>query len=168
MSAAKNTKERRGVTGRHVLFMFVAFFGAIFVANAVFITLALKSFPGESQKKSYLQGIHYNDRLAEREAQEQLGWHAQISKVERGGDGAFVDLLLLDAGNEPLNAMTIEGDLTRPAHSQEDQRILFSAAGDGLYRGALENAAPGVWNLAAVATNARDEQFNIRARIIIP
>ena len=63
MSKTDGIDDRRGITGRHVLLMLVAFFGAILVANAIFITVALKSFPGESQKKSYVQGIRYKRNI---------------------------------------------------------------------------------------------------------
>ncbi len=157
-----------GITGRHVFFMLVAFFGVIIGANVIFVSIALKSFPGESQKKSYLQGLQYNATLTERAAQERLGWRAQIIRVERAGAGAIIEMRLSDARAQPLHVMVTDGDLQRPTHHREDQPIAFVALGDGVYRGELEVLAPGVWEFAAVATNARDEVFDIRARITIP
>jgi len=160
--------DRRGITGRHVLLMLVAFFAVIIAANAIFITVALKSFPGESQKKSYLQGIHYNDRLAERIVQDRLGWQAQITSVERNGDGAFIEMHLSDARNDPLRVLVSDAELRRPVHHHEDKQLSFRALGDGVYRSDIEALASGVWDLTAVAKNARDERFDIRARIIVP
>ena len=41
-----NMKDPKAITGKTVLVWLLAFFGVIFTANAVFIYLALGSFPG--------------------------------------------------------------------------------------------------------------------------
>lgn len=158
----------RGITGRHVLFMLIAFFGAIIAANVVFVSIALKSFPGESQEQSYLEGVRFNDTLAARAAQEKLGWRAQVTRIERAGEGAVLELLLLGAEGEALNALNIEGDLKRPTYQGDDQTVRFERTGAGRYRADLSVIAAGVWDLEAVASGAGEERFAFRARIIVP
>ena len=160
--------DGRGITGRHVLFMLIVFFGAIIAANIVFVSIALKSFPGESQEQSYLEGVRFNDTLAARAAQENLGWRAQVTRIERAGEGAVLELRLLGAEGEALSALVIEGDLKRPAHQGEDQPVNFQAIGAGQYRVELSAIAAGVWDLDAVASGAGEESFAFKARIIVP
>ena len=70
--AEKKAKGSFKITGWHVLFSVIAFFGVITAVNAVMISYAVKSFPGEDQKKSYMQGLQYNKVLEEKKLQEQL------------------------------------------------------------------------------------------------
>ncbi len=65
------------ITGWHVLAGMILFFSTIIAVNAVFISLAVQSFPGEDQRRSYVQGLEYNDVIAQRRAQAALGWTAR-------------------------------------------------------------------------------------------
>ena len=68
--------------GWHVLAGMIAFFGVIFSVNAFFITTALRTFPGEETRRSYVQGLAYNDVIAERQAQAALGWSAAVNLTQ--------------------------------------------------------------------------------------
>ena len=69
------------LTGVHVLTAILAFFAVIIFVNAIFLTLALRSYPGEHEAKSYMQGLNYNERLAARERQAALGWTMEIAEA---------------------------------------------------------------------------------------
>ncbi len=154
------------ITGKHVLFAIVVFFAIIFAANAVFITLALQSFPGETEKHAYVQGLRYNEVLAEREAQAALGWRAEVSRVERAGDGAIIELRLYDAAGQVLSGLRIEGALRRPVQDHEDTALVFTSTPGGAYRAAAA-LTPGVWDLTAEAASENGAKLNIAARIIV-
>ena len=81
----------RTLTGRGVLFWLALFFGVVILTNAIFVTAAVKTFRGEDEQKPYLQGIAYNQTLARRAEQVELGWRAVIA-AERSGDGAHARL----------------------------------------------------------------------------
>ena len=63
LTAEQGTFELKGW---HVLLILMAFFGVMFSVNGVFLYHAITSFPGEDVKKSYVQGLNYNDTLAVR------------------------------------------------------------------------------------------------------
>ncbi len=155
------------ITGKHVLLALLAFFGVIIVANAIFITLAVRSFPGESEEKPYIQGLNYNKVLADRAEQAALGWRAEVVRAERTGDGAIIGLRLYDAADQPLLRLRIEGVLKRPAYKGEDTAITFNLTSEGVYQASVSPLSPGVWDLSAEAANEKGERFDVAARMMI-
>ena len=73
--------------GWHVLLIMLGFFGVMFAVNGVFLYHAITSFPGEDVKKSYVQGLNYNQTLSARASQADLGWRAEAGL--RDGTIAF-------------------------------------------------------------------------------
>lgn len=154
------------LNGRHVLAMLVAFFAVVIVANAIFIALALKSFPGEQEKKSYLQGLRFNERIADRKAQDALGWSVEIA-TPRGGDGLVsIDLVFLSATDTPIGGLAIDGLLSRPASEEFDAALVFEEIAAGAYRARIA-APPGVWRLQATARNERGDAFALEKRLTL-
>lgn len=153
------------ITGRHVLFTTVGFFLVVIAVNAVFITLAVKSFPGEQEKKSYVQGLHFNDHLKAKEAQDSLGWKAEITRAEIADGNAVIELYFSDADEAPLYDLDINGLISRPADDDFDQEIAFSPAGPGHYVAVIGGVEPGVWLLKAEALNLKDETFSLETKI---
>ncbi len=154
------------LNGKHVLAMFLVFFAIIIIANAVFITFAVKSFPGEQEKKSYLQGVRFNDRLAEREAQNALGWTAEIATA-RAEDGLVsIELAFRSATNAPISGLSVEGVLSRPVSDEFDAPVAFEELAGGAYRASI--AVPsGAWRLQATATNENGDRFELEKRLLI-
>ena len=71
------------VTGWHVLAVILVFFGVIITVNVIFIIQATRTFRGEDEPRSYVQGLDYNSTLAARAEQAALGWTA-TTEVEDG------------------------------------------------------------------------------------
>ena len=125
----------------------LGFFGVMFAVNGVFLYHAITSFPGEDVKKSYVQGLNYNDTLAARAAQAELGWTAEAGLQ----DGELLVFRLRDADGAPLSNYAVIGEMRRISHprcgsgdhlqscSRRDRMVnMFADAG------AL---APGQWSL---------------------
>jgi nitrogen fixation protein FixH len=160
--------EKGKLTGRHVLIMVLAFFGVMIAANVIFISAAVKSFPGVAEEKSYFQGLHYNDTLAERTAQSLLGWRAEVSEVTRDGAAGAIVVRMTNANGAALSGLVLTGALKRPTHSTEDQALAFDYLGDGAYRAEIKAFAAGAWDLTARAENSDGDAFDIDARIVAP
>ena len=62
LSADPSSKSGK-LTGWHVFWIMLGFFGLMFTVNGIFLYHAITSFPGEDVKKSYLQGLDYNSTL---------------------------------------------------------------------------------------------------------
>lgn len=152
------------IRGWHVLAMFAAFFAAIVAANAIFITLAVRTFPGEEEKKSYLQGLHYNQRLEEREAQAALGWHVEIAQVRMERDPG-IELSFVSATLTPLTGLRVTGKMSGLVDDKDDRALDFFEAAPGVYRARTQGIDSGVWRLDATATGSRREKFTLAKRM---
>lgn len=149
------------IKGKHVLIAMLVFFGGVIAVNALFITLALNSFPGEDVRRSYLQGLHYNETLRERAQQAALGWRASAAIAE---DGASLIIVLRDHEHRPVEHAQLQAQLRRPAESASDEALAFTPMGDGRYRAALNALRPGVWDLRLTATRGED-RFDLQRRL---
>lgn len=154
------------LTGRHVLLLLIAFFGTIIAANAVFISLAVKSFPGVETERPFEEGKAFNDKLAARAAGRALGWRASIETARE--DQARLELSFVGRSGVPLGGLTVVGALRRPANAAGDQTLMFLEKGGGVYAAEAINAQAGAWILSATATAPTGETLEIRQRIILP
>jgi nitrogen fixation protein FixH len=153
------------ITGRHVLFSIVGFFLIIIAVNAIFITLAVQSFPGEQEKKSYLQGLRFNDKLEAQDVQKALGWTAEIMKAEIADGSAVIEIYFSNSAEEPLYDLGISGFLSRPADDDFDREVAFSPAGPGRYTAVVNGVEPGVWLLKAEAISLDGETFAMETKL---
>lgn len=138
------------VRGWHVLASMLLFFGAIIAVNVAFAVVAVRSFPGEDVRRSYLQGIQYNDTLAQRRAEMAVGWTAVAALTERDG-APILEVRLRAPNGEPIRGATINGVLQRPATAREDRDLSFVEVGDGRYEAEPGELVPGQWRLRARA-----------------
>lgn len=150
--------------GGHVLTILLGAFALVIAANAVFITLAIRSFPGEEEKKSYMQGLAYNARLEEREAQEKLGWSATITAFERVGAEVALEIHVATASAVPVAGLALEGALSRPAGPQS-LPLMFHETAPGRYRAMAPGLANGVWRLDATAAADSGAIFRLRKKL---
>ncbi|MBL8551242.1 MAG: FixH family protein [Hyphomonadaceae bacterium] len=157
MSARSGPGPLRGV---HVWSALAAFFLLVIAVNATFITLALRTFPGEDVRRSYLQGLHYNETLADRRAQAKLGWRASAI-LSTGASGPLVEVRIRDRDGAPLSDLELSGVLRRPATANADAQLAFVALGDGLYIAPAPSLAPGQWRLRAQARRRNGERFDL-------
>lgn len=134
------------VKGRHVLIAMITFFGVIFSVNAVFITTALNTFPGEEVRRSYMQGLAYNEVIAARRAQAELGWSATVNAL----DGRVL-VAVEDAEGQPVMGLRLNGVLRRPTTDGYDRPLAFTEARPGVYAADHGAALEGRWILAAEA-----------------
>lgn len=161
LETARTGKELKGW---HVLLVMLSFFGVMFSVNGVFLFHAITSFPGEDIKKSYVQGLSFNDTLAERAAQAELGWSAEAGLVD--------DLLILrlqDSEQTPLSSQLVVAELRRHTTNQEDRTISFRARRSGEYVADTGRLAPGQWLLRINVFDAAGETvlFRIEKTLIV-
>lgn len=135
------------VRGWHVLVMILLFFGVTIGVNATFITLAMRTHPGEDVPRSYYQGLNYNETLARRQAQQALGWTARVNVV----DGELL-VEVRDAAGEPVSGLMLAGALNHPTNTARDCPLTFRETRAGLYRVDLPCREAGQWHLRAANT----------------
>lgn len=155
---ARREFELRGV---HVLWAMLAFFGAIIAVNLAFAAIAVRSFPGEDVRRSYLQGLEYNRTLAERRTQAALGWQVTAFLAE----GPAVEVALRTREGRLLDGLSLRGDLQRPTDARLDRALSFEPVGPGRYRAHMADLPQGVWRLRARAANAQGEALDFELEL---
>lgn len=160
---AQNQPAKGSLTGRHVLVMILLFFGAVIAINVAFSIAAVRSFPGEDEKHSYVQGLRFNDKLAARAAQTRLGWSANMDVAPKGAN-AQLHVRFVDKGGQPIEGLVIEGKVRRPATTRDDRPVKFTAMGGGLYVADAGNLAPGGWMFEGAAARGT-ERFEFERRM---
>jgi nitrogen fixation protein FixH len=160
---AFQSAQRHEIHGRHVLIAMLMFFGAIIAINIAFSFVAVRSFPGEDEKRSYLQGLRYNEKLAARAAQADLGWTARMEALPQGNE-AQLSVRFADRGGRPLDGLAITGKLRRPATTREDRAVTFTGAGDGIYVAHVAALGVGGWVFQGAATRGT-ERFEFERRM---
>lgn len=150
--------------GWHVLLIMLGFFGVMFAVNGVFLYHAITSFPGEDIKKSYVQGLNYNDTLAQRASQAELGWTA-----EAGVQSGELIFRLRDAEGAPLSNYAVIGEIRRSATQSADQAIIYQARANGEYVADAGDLAPGQWLLRINVMDPAAETvlFNVHKTILV-
>ncbi|MGA0604817.1 FixH family protein [Phenylobacterium sp. VNQ135] len=147
------------ITGWHVLAAVCAFFAVVIAVDASFTVMALRTFPGQVSVTPYEDGLLYNQRIAQEEAQAKLGWRA-AAEVAPG----LVVLTVQDAAGRPLRGLTVTGRLERPATESGRRTPRFIETAPGRYEGAT-SAIEGAWDLTAEAVDAAGRRFVAERRL---
>ena len=134
-------QERQGLSGRNVLMAVIAFFGAVFFANGIFIYAALSTYSGVVANEPYRKGLQYNDRIAAGDRQAQLGWTAEAALDPAAG----LTFLLRKTDGTPVSGLRISGTLGRPSTVEFDRRLVLKEVEPGRYVGGVEDLSPGAW-----------------------
>lgn len=157
---------RYQVRGWHVLAAMLAFFGAVIAVNTAFIVYAVRTFPGEDVRRSYLQGLNYNETLADRGAQAALGWRASAALVPLD-HGVEIEVILRARDGAPVTGANIVGELQWPTTDVFDRALAFEPVGDGRYRARVGELDAGRWRLRAQARRD-DVAFDLEAELTWP
>ncbi|MEL7486592.1 MAG: FixH family protein, partial [Pseudomonadota bacterium] len=130
-------------------------------------SIAVRSFPGEQEKKSYLQGRNFNETLAARERQQALGWTAEIAEAERRETGSTFSISIRTESGAPVRGLALTGTLSRPIHARDDQYLAFTEIGDGVYRAQASSIDAGRWVLATRAEIPGEAAFSTRSELTL-
>lgn len=162
-----NGGSHRELTGRKVLVWLFGFFGIIFAANAVFIYLALGTFPGVVVESSYEAGQAYNREIAAAKVQEALDWQVTSDLQPAPDGGGRLVVTARDASGTPLFGVDIEATLRSPVRDDADLAVAFTAEGGGRYVGTIADLHPGNWNLVLEISEDGARRFRSENRIYV-
>lgn len=171
MPASAKTQAPFRLTGLHVLLAIVGFFLVTIAVNSVFVFLALDTFTGVESEHAYTDGLHFNNEIARREAQEQLNWRAELSHNWSADTGHLrVSFALQDNANEPMSSLAFVGRLRRPTDTALDRQIAFQETGIGIYSVDIADVPAGAWDVEiesdpAPAAGAAPQVFKAKKRI---
>lgn len=151
----------RVITGRHVLWAFVAFFGAIAAVNLALAVIAERSWTGLVVSSSHVAGQRFNDHLAAAAIQAELGWRGTLAV-----DGDRLGFTLVDSEGEPVGIAVARVTLERPVGTGDDPGTITMAVTGG--EATLDLPLPrGVWNVRVDATAISGDTFRLDDRITV-
>ncbi len=143
-----SVRAKKELTGRHVLYMLLAFFGVMLAVNIYFTVAAVKSFRGEDVPRSYRQGLEYNQTLAARAVQNDMDWSVRANQI----DDRIV-LLFQDNDGQAITQLSVEAKLRHPVDTARDLPVKFSPNAEGRYE-ATNIPLGGKWLLVGTASNS--------------
>ncbi len=149
--------QKGKLTGWHVLFILCVFFGVMVAVNVVFTVFAVKTFPGEQVEKSYVQGIHYNDVLKDKERQAALGWAAEIGFEKQDNGAPRLVSNWFDKSGEPMTQLTVNAKIVREVSEEGMSEFTLSADGPGRYYSDMSELGAGIWRIEVTAANSDNE-----------
>jgi nitrogen fixation protein FixH len=154
------------LTGRGVLLLLVGFFGVIILTNAIFITLAVRTFRGEDEAKPYLQGIAYNQTLSRRAQQARLGWRASIADRRLPSGAVLLTVEIAQPDGKPPQGLALAGELRHPADEHRDRSLHFAETAPGHFETQLRDLAPGRWHM--IVSNRLAQPFQAERGLWVP
>lgn len=161
---------RRVSNDQWIPWSFVAFFGVVVLVNGIMIYVAFSTWTGISDENanSYRQGLTYNDRLAEAEAQHALGWRADASFDSIGLGAGQLRFHLTDDNGTPLTGADVAATILRPTHPGHDFATSMPA-GDalGTYSADITFPLPGQWDIRIVAEHPNGT-YRLSSRVFVP
>lgn len=160
------TKENsRVIRGRHVLLAMLAMFGTVIAVNALFVYLAIGTFTGVTTANPFQEGLAYNEVLAARDAQRDVGWQGEVALTRLDAGTDRITLRVSDAGGRPVTGLGLSSALRRPTHAGMDQALAWHEAGPGRYEADVTLPARGNWDLVIAADDGRNQPFAMKARL---
>ncbi len=154
------------LTGGDVLIWLAGFFGLILLTNIVFVTMAVRTFRGEDEQHPYLQGIQYNQTLAQRAEQVHRGWQASISASRLPSGVVRTTVLLVGPDKKPQDGVLLAGLLRHPADENLDRPLQFQQIAPGRHEAVITGVRPGNWDVL-VFSKAKPP-FHASRRLWVP
>ena len=136
----KTFSMAKPITGRHILAMFVAFFGVVAAVNILMATAATRSWTGLVVENSYVASQHFNDDVAALRKSAELGVTHRLH-IEHGK----LVLSLQGADGKPLDAENVQIQFERPFGKTREQNLVATRIAPGQFE-APASLAAGIWN----------------------
>ena len=150
------------ITGKHVVFFFIAFFGIIFTVNGYMIYKSQSSWTGLETHDAYRKGLKYNQKLSASSAQNTRDWTMDLTRKELADGGFELTAIPKDKNNEGLSALNMKASLVRPTHEGIDREFPLKETGLGVYTGTIGKIPLGKWYL--LVTASRNGQVLYRSK----
>lgn len=153
------------ITGRKVLAGLIGFFGLIFVANAIFVWLALESWTGLSTEDAYRKGLAFNDMLVRADAQRALGWRVETNFDVQAATRGRLSLALAGPGGGAIEGRDVTVVLRRPVVEGLDFEVNLPEAGKGVYAADISFPLPGQWDARIEVSRPGAAPYLVETRI---
>ncbi|TGQ64694.1 cytochrome oxidase [Mesorhizobium sp. M00.F.Ca.ET.186.01.1.1] len=155
------TQKSREFTGRHMLFIILAFFGVVIAVNLAMATLANTSWTGLVVENTYVASQQFNKKAEEGRAQAALGWTGKLTIA-----WGEVRYSLTDAVGKPVPLHGVKVLFRHPAYENEDKSVTLALA-SGQEFSAQHMPKDGVWIVEIDADAGLEKPYRDVRRIMI-
>lgn len=139
---------------KYILFIFIAFFGVIFLINGIFAYVAISTQTGLVTEQYYQKGLDFDKTLEEARNQPKL-----IEQVTY--ESPILRWKLADKNSAPLLNATVSARLIRPVQDGHDFDISFVHKGNGIYEAPLTLPYKGSWVAKLESQWTQDNQNKV-------
>jgi nitrogen fixation protein FixH len=150
------------LTGKHVLIIFLVFFGVIFAVNGFMIYKSQSTWNGLETEDAYRKGLKYNQQLSELHEQNERGWIMDVKREELPGDIMRFTAMPKDHNQQTLTLLDLSLELKRPTHEGMDRVFPLKETALGVYTGETQALPKGKWYL--LVTARRKDEILYRSR----
>jgi nitrogen fixation protein FixH len=166
MNISPAAPRPREITGRTVLFCFVAFFVLVAAVNAVMIRFAVTTFAGTETDSAYRAGLAYNGEAAAATTQEALHWTVDGAFARSASGDAELTIDVKDTRKAQVAGIEISARLAHPLNSRLDRKFVLTRTAAGTYRGATD-AEPGQWTLTLEVMRDQTRVYRSVSRLVL-
>ncbi|MCB1561975.1 MAG: FixH family protein [Alphaproteobacteria bacterium] len=117
---------------------FVLFFVVVALLDGIFVSVAMRTYPGTVSEHAYEKGLAYDGTLEEARSQPLIIQSASFK------DGVL-RWSLADQDGTPLMQADVKAKFVRPVQSGHDFTLALSHKGGGIYEAKPELPLRGVW-----------------------
>ena len=142
---------------------FVAFFVVVFIANGFLIYFATESQPGVIEEHNYEIGITYDERIAEQDAEDALGWRSDVTL-----DGRHLSFSLKDADGKRLQGADVKAELIRTVQEGHDFEVVLKEESPGKYSADIDFPLPGQWDAYIYVTWDDQPYHTVKKLVVTP
>jgi nitrogen fixation protein FixH len=159
--------RRRGLSGRHVLIIFIGFFATIFAVDGFMIYQAVSTFGGVEKADAYREGLAYNKRIEREVEQSREGWNDETGILPAP---KTLRVVLRDRHGSGLAGKSLVAAVGRPATNRYDVKLQLGETSPGVYAAPLPaTLGEGTWivDLQAFEPGAAEPAYESRRRLWI-
>jgi len=145
---------------RWIPFSFIGFFVLLFALEANFIAIAYRSFTGLVTDEPYATGLHYNEIIAAREAEQRLGWQIGTMATPGAALESRLEVTLRDRDGRPL-AAGLKITAERMTRFPQVIPVEMTEVAPGQWQGLARLPLAGRWSLRLIVTAGADKVHRI-------
>ncbi|MBL6664982.1 MAG: FixH family protein [Rickettsiales bacterium] len=146
-------------------YILLIFFLVVVSVNVGYIVISRDSLPGVATKNSYNKGIKYNQTIAQKEAQEQLGWKVEMEMRQSGENSKDIHIKLLDRRGQNIEGAKINVKFFRPTYEGIDFEVEFIEQ-KNIYQQQVTFPALGQWDFG-ISVRKGEDSFFVKKRLVI-
>lgn len=139
---------------------FIGLFLLLFALEANFIAIAYRSFTGLVTDEPYATGLHYNEIIAAREAEQRLGWQIESAAAPVAALENRLAVTLRDRDGRPLSA-NLKVTAERMTRFPQVIPIEMTEVAPGQWQGLARLPLAGRWSLRLIVTAGSDKVHRI-------